>query len=242
MVSSIVPGATGAGALAVDPRLARSSSPSGGAISQEQGLAQDRVEVSAPAAFAAARDSVTNGLAQVQQALLLARDAQAMLLKAQGAAADGAAGQADLNAALDDYGDRFSAAQTNPLVKGQDLSVNAEPGSPPLTISGADLALGGDIVGVSHDANAGDSALSDLVQTSLDRLQGVMEKLGEASNALEAHQGFLGAAQNSISGVTDLNADSARLLALQVRQGLEANGARAIANVDPQAVLALFRA
>jgi hypothetical protein len=41
---------------------------------------------------------------------------------------------------------------------------------------------------------------------------------------------------------TDLDADGARLMALQVRQGLEAAGAGAIANVEPQAVLSLFRA
>ena len=38
------------------------------------------------------------------------------------------------------------------------------------------------------------------------------------------------------------DADSARLMALQVRQGLESVGTAAIANVEPQAVLSLFRA
>jgi hypothetical protein len=40
----------------------------------------------------------------------------------------------------------------------------------------------------------------------------------------------------------DLDTDAARLLALQVRQGLEKTGASPIANVEPQAVLTLFRA
>ena len=63
-----------------------------------------------------------------------------------------------------------------------------------------------------------------------------------AVRGLEAHQGFLGAAENSVAGVRrDLDADSARLLALQVRQGLEGAGPSPIANVEPQAVLALFR-
>lgn len=243
MVSSIVPGATtGAGALGVDPRLARAPA-QGGMISEDRSAGQDRVEISGPAALAASRDSVANGLAQVQQALSVARDAQAMLLKVQGAADDPNASQADLGAVLDDYASNFSAAaQGNLLIKGQDISVNADPSSPPLTIAGADLSLGGDVIGVSNNASIGDSALSTAAQGSLDRLQGVMENLSDASSALQAHQGVLGAAQNAISGVTDLNADSARLLALQVRQGLETSGGRAIANVEPQAVLALFRA
>jgi hypothetical protein len=40
----------------------------------------------------------------------------------------------------------------------------------------------------------------------------------------------------------DLDADGARLLALQVRQGLEGVGSAPIANADPQSVLSLFRA
>ena len=243
MVSHIVPGSSaGASALGVDPRLARRPAP-GVAVSEDKSAAQDRVEISGPAALAAARESVANGLAQVQQALEVARDGQAMLLKVQGLAGDQNASQADLVQALGEYASTFeAAAQGNALVKGHDISVNADPGGAPLTIRGADLSLGGEIIGVANDASISDSALSSAAQAGLDRLAPVIEHLGEASSALQAHQGFLGAAQNAVSGVSDLNADSARLLALQVRQSLEAESGRAIANVEPQAVLALFRA
>lgn len=243
MVSSIVPGATtGAGALGVDARSARSQTPAG-TIRDDKSQLADRVEISGAGALSASRESVAHGLAQVQQALAVARDAQNMLLRVQGIAENAAADPSELASALADYDMRFSAAaQSNLLVKGQALSVNAEPGSPPLTIAGADLSLGGAIIGVRVDASFNDTALAATAQAGLDRLQGAMEKLGEASSALQAHQGFLGAAQNAITGFTDLNADSARLLALQVRQGLEANSGRSIANVEPQAVLALFRA
>lgn len=237
MVSSILPGATGAGALAVDQRLARS--PAQGAANRDaSGAAQDRVELSGAAALSASRESVANGLSQVQQALSVARDAQTMLLKI----ADPNASEADVASALQDYQSSYNdAAQTNGLVKGQTLSVNAEPGSPPLSIAGADLSLGGGVLSVSG-ATAGDGNLTSAAQGSLDRLQGVVDKLGEANSALQAHQGFLGVAQTANANVSDLNADSARLLALQVRQGLEAVGHQPIANVEPQAVLALFRA
>lgn len=51
-----------------------------------------------------------------------------------------------------------------------------------------------------------------------------------------------GAAQGAAGIRHDIDADGARLLALQVRQGLEGVGGAAIANVEPQAVLSLFRA
>jgi hypothetical protein len=228
MVSSIVNGAT-ANTVGVDPRLTRTPS-QGGTIGQDKSSSQDRVEISGPAALAASRDSVANGLSQVQQALSVARDAQSTLLQVQSGDLSGD----DVTSALQDYATNYSdAAQSNVLVTGQDISVNAEPGSPPITISGADLSLNG--LGLSGNPSAGDT------QSALDRLQSVTDSLGDASSALQAHQGFLGAAQNAVSSVSDLNADSARLLALQVRQGLEASRG-AIANVEPQAVLALFRA
>jgi hypothetical protein len=242
MVSSVVPGAAGAGAFGVDPRLARTPTQAG-AVREDKAAPQDRVELSGPAALNAARESVSKGLAEVQGALSVGRDAQAAVLKVRDLAADPSSNNADLSAVLQEYDARFAAAaQTNSLVRGESISVNAEPGGPPLTIAGANFALGGDVVGVSGAASLADSGLGAAAQRSLDQLQSAMEKLSDASSALEAHQGFLGAAQSAVSGVTDLNADSARLLALQVRQGLETAGGRAIANAEPQAVLALFRA
>lgn len=248
MVSSIAPGATSAGALGVDQRYQRSAVQTG--LKREGApAAGDRVDLSGPAGWASARESVAAGLMQLQQALAVARDAQGMLLKAQSLAADANATQSDLSAALGDYGARFDAAvaQGATLIAGQNVSVQAEPGGAPLTIVGANLGLMeqpgvGDVLAIATSASLDDrDALQQAVQASLDGLQRAMEGFGEASRALEAHQGFLGAAQGAASNVDDLNADSARLLALQVRQGLEAAGG-GIANVEPQAVLALFRA
>jgi hypothetical protein len=257
MVSSIVPGATNAGALAVDARPvdtrpvdARQARAFGQSdLNNDKSASGDRVEVSGPAAWAAARESVAGGLGQVQLALGLARDARTMLLKAQSLAGDPGSSQGDLDAALGDYSSRFNAAvaQGGALISGQGVNVQAEPGGASLMVAGADLALKaepapGDPILVSKNASLADRAgLSQTAQQSLDRLQGVMERLGEAQRALEAHQGFLSAAQNAASSVSDLNADGARLLALQVRQGLEGAGAGPIANVEPRAVLALFK-
>jgi hypothetical protein len=116
-----------------------------------------------------------------------------------------------------------------------------------VVIDGVDLALKADptradVIGVPAEAQANDPALPQAVQRSMEKLQEAMTRLLESVRALEAHQGFLGAVEGAANVRGDLDADSARLLALQVRQGLEAVGAPAIANVEPQAVLSLFRA
>jgi hypothetical protein len=245
MVSHIVPGATGANVLGVDPRLARAAPQA--QQQREEARQGDRVEVSA-ASLALARESVRSGVVQLHEALALGQDAQALMLKVQTLARGGEAdAQSQLDAALGDYARRVDAAVARGarVAAGEELAVRAEPGAEPVRIAGADLRLkadpgAGDIISVPAAARADDSALAHMAQRSLEALQEAMNRLGESARALEAHQGFLGAAESAAN--VDLDADGARLLALQVRQGLEAVGARPIANVEPQAVLALFRA
>lgn len=245
MVSSIVPGTAGAGALGVDTRYTRA--PQSAAEQRESAANSDRVELS-PASVSTARESVRDGLDQVQEALALGREAMSMLLKVQ-SVARGEASQEDLDAALKSFSERLDAAVARGarLSVGQDIAVHAEPGSPPVTIAGVDLQLkaapdDSDILSVPLGARADDPALAHSAQRSLDRLQEAMSRLSDAVHALQAHQGFLGAVENAAGVRRDLDTDGARLLALQVRQGLEQAGAPAIANVEPQAVLTLFRA
>lgn len=245
MVSSIVPGATSAGALGVDPRYARAQH--GAAEQRETPANADRVELSA-ASLASARESVREGVAALQEALSLGREAMSMLLKAQGVAR-GEGSQADLDAALKGFSERLEAAVSrgSRLAVGEDVAVHAEPGAPPVVLDGVDLRLKAspgpdDVITVSAEARADDAALAEEAQRSLDRLQEAMSALLDSMRALEAHQGFLGAVENAAGVRRDLDTDGARLLALQVRQGLETAGAPAIANVEPQAVLTLFRA
>lgn len=238
MVSSIVPGAAGANALGAENRFSR---PAQTPERREQAQQGDRVELSG-AALAGARESVRAGITQVQEALALGHEAMSMLLKVQ-AVARGEGSQADLDAVLSNFAQRLEAAleRGSGLAVGEQLAVQAEPGAAPVVIDGADLRLGGGVISVSADASASDPALPIAAQRSLDNLQEAMGRLLESVRALEAHQGFLGAVEGA--GVrTDIDTDGARLLALQVRQGLEAAGAAPIANVEPQAVLSLFRA
>lgn len=244
MVSSIVPGANGAGALGVDTRLTRTPTPSN--QSQQQVQHGDRVDVGGAASWASARESVRSGLAQVHQALAAGHEAQSMLVQVQALARNGGT-QEDLDALMKNYAERLDAilGPNGGVAAGEDIAVYAEPGAPPVIVQGADLRLKetpgeGDVLAVSAKAQLSDAGLSAAVQRSLETLQGAMEKLFNSARALEAHQGFLSAAELAQAANADLDADSARLLALQVSQGLAGGGA--IANVEPQAVLALFKA
>lgn len=247
MVSNIVPGATGANMLGVDPRLSRN--PAHAPDRRGQAVQGDKVELSA-ASFAMARESVRAGVAQLHEALALGHEAQAMLVKVQGLARASEAGaQSELESVLAAYAERVEAAVARGArtAAGDNLSVQAEPGGEPLSIAGVDLRLKaapapGDVILVPSGARIDDSALAHIAQRSLEALQEAMSRLLDSTRALEAHQGFLGAVEGAANVRTDLDADGARLLALQVRQGLEAAGTASIANVEPQAVLSLFRA
>jgi hypothetical protein len=244
MVSSITPGAAGANALGVDQRLQRPGAPP----QRREGVLPapgDRVELSR-AALTASGESVRAGIAQVQEALALGLEAQAMLVRVSAAAKSGS--QGELDAALSGFAERLEAAISRgvTLAAGGAVQVQAEPDSAPVAIEGVDLRLkaepgADDVLSVSAQARADDAALPQAVQRSLEKLQDAMSRLLDAMRSLEAHQGFLGAAE-AASVRSDLDADSARLMALQVRQGLESANNLAIANTEPQAVLSLFRA
>lgn len=240
MVSSIVPGATGANTLGVDTRFQRTAQTQ----RRDEPANADKIELS-PAAIDSARESVRAAMAQVHEALAAGHDAQALLVKVQELAKSG--DQAGLTDALNAFSSRINAAieRGANLLSGAALQVQAEPGAPSITIPGVDLTLKSepslaDIITVSADAKADDAALAQAAQKSMEALQEAMGRLLDSARSLEAHQGFLGAAEAGARG--DFDADGARLLALQVRQGLEKVGGASIANAEPQAVLSLFRA
>jgi hypothetical protein len=239
MVSSIVPG-TSANTLGVDTRFARTAQPQ----HRDEAVQGDKVELSG-AAISTARESVRSGMRQVHEALAAGQDAQTMLVKLQELAKNG--DQAGLAELLSSFGQRVDAAigRGAHVLAGEDVAVQAEPGAASVNIPGVDLRLKSeptlsDLMQVSADAQASDAELAQAAQKSMENLQDAMSRLVDAARVLEAHQGFLGAAEAGARG--DFDADGARLLALQVRQGLEAVGSAPIANAEPQAVLSLFRA
>jgi len=255
MVSSIVPGSSSATAFGVDPRFARAQSAADVSKATNGAARFDSVDIGSAASWGAARDSIVQGLSQISSALRLGEEAQQFLLKiqeiARGQSEAPDAAETELRDALDGFARRVETAisQGVSVVSGQPINVQAEPGATTLTIEGFDLRLNenaGEIFKFSRSAafGADPAALAVAAQRSTEALQGAVTRLGEAGRALEAHAGFVSAAADVATGVRgDLDADGARLLALQVRQGLESlGGGAAIANVEPQAVLALFKA
>lgn len=250
MVSTITPNSAGAAALGADQRHARNG-PASDQPRMDNARTGDRVELGDAANWSAARESVRNGLAHARQALGAGQEAQVMLAQVLHLAGSaGADAQAQLDGLLAGFEERVSGAVRGGarVLAGETLAVGAEPGTAPVEVSGVDLRLKdspgvGDALQVRRGARVGDSNLAQSARASMDALAQAIDRLSVAARALEAHQGFLGAAEGAgVPGVrTDLDADAARLLALQVRQGLDAAGGRSIANFEPQAVLSLFR-
>lgn len=252
MVSSIIPGAAGANALGVDPRYARPANALPQQAPANESARGDSVQIGDAALWAAARQSVSDGLNQLGEALSAGRDVYGVLSQISSLAQSAQSGDADAQSQLSDLLGQIkmrvnqAVANGATVVSGANLSVQAEPGAPDVLVQGIDLRLkdapgAGDAIAIPANATLDDpAALAQAAQKSMDTLQAGMERLIDAARALDAHQGFLGAAAGALSGVnTDMDADAARLTALQVRQGLSAGGA--IANADPGAVLSLFR-
>lgn len=235
MVTSFVPGASGAPGLGNDGRYGRPAE-----TPKREDAPGDRAEFNV-ASIRAAGDSIRDALTQVQSALALGHEAQAMLVKVQALAGEGAGAQAQLEALLSAYARHVEAAVADGalVAAGETVAVQAEPNAAPVVISGVDLGLGG-IISVDASARADDAMLTQAARRSLEALQEAMGRLLDSARALEAHRGFLNAAANATGVRHDLETDGARLLALQVRQTLEAAG-EPIANAEPRAVLALFR-
>ena len=123
-------------------------------------------------------------------------------------------------------------------------------GSNTITISDANLSLGGGVVTVAAAASfatAGDaSTMVTTIETSLDNLNASLAKLGTASKSLEVHKGFVSKLSDALEkGIgnlvdADLAKESARLQSLQVKQQLGVQ-ALSIANSAPSTILGYFR-
>lgn len=199
----------------------------------------ERVSVSdAASLWRGAGDSVQAGIAALDLALAGGRQAVQNLNDI----ADAVRAGGDVQGAIDAYQDGLKAANS-PLLQGEDIAVTAEPGAAPLTISSADLSLDGPLVRVpAHAADMAGAALSRAAIDGAASVQGVLTRLDSAARGLDAHAGFVDAAARAIGARTDLDADGARLMALQVRQGLDGVDGLSIANAQPQTVLSLFKA
>ncbi|MGE0828114.1 MAG: hypothetical protein AB7O04_02035 [Hyphomonadaceae bacterium] len=252
MVVSIQPSTTQPSALGLGvERAARESlrandegARSSAADSVSQGLGGQLAELRA------ARESVRAGLANLDLSLAAGREAANLVAQAADAAraGDDAAFQTLLQK-LDET-TKSAIANGAGLLAGASLSVQAEGGAQALDVEGLDLRLGaqaGPNMMLTTASNAADAEAAataqGAAQDSLTRIQAGLERLRAAAQRLEAHDGFLAVLEKGAAANVqpDLDADAARLLALQVRQGLGQTGG-SIANTQPDSVLGLFRA
>jgi flagellin len=136
------------------------------------------------------------------------------------------------------------------ILSGKALTLQVDPDTPPVTVQGYDMRLKNepgteDVLRLSTSSSLADdgSAISAArdADASLARLDTALSRLSGASQKLAAHDGFLATLDGATAKLVDpeINGESARLIALQVRQTLAGANA-AIANSGPGSLLSLF--
>lgn len=212
----------------------------------------------------AAREDVADARDAIHFAIATAREARGFLLEARDLALRAAdADTPDAARAAQDVGFRSVLQQLGklvdgaiaagaPLVAGDTLSVEADPDSPvTLEVGGLDLRVKASVNGdeavlltrtstIADRSNALEAARA--ADQSVANVDAGLRRLDGESGRLAQHDRILGALDASlISNVrVDLDADGARLLALQVRQDLS-QATAPIASARPNAVLSFFR-
>ncbi|MEA1942595.1 MAG: flagellin [Pseudomonadota bacterium] len=214
-----------------------------GAVQNSLDLAQSTTDVAL-----AAGEAISDLLVEMKEKALAASDTSLD-------AASRTALNEDFKALRDQITTIASNAEFNGtnLINGSVTSISAlanADGSNTITISDANLTLGGGTVTVAATASfasAGDaSTMVTTLETSLDNLNASLAKLGTASKSLEVHKTFVGKLSDSLEkGIgnlvdADLAKESARLQSLQVKQQLGVQ-ALSIANSAPSTILGYFR-
>jgi flagellin-like hook-associated protein FlgL len=144
----------------------------------------------------------------------------------------------------------ISSAVAGASVDGMNLIDGSAAGAASTTVSGIDLSLGGPLIGLGGDSGLADpassAAIADQLGSAVDNVGQAVGQIAAQGQALQAHLSLVAQAglalQPALAGAvnTGLDADGARLAALQVQQQLSAS-AGSIASQAPQAILALFR-
>lgn len=105
------------------------------------------------------------------------------------------------------------------------------------TAGGSVLSLAGtDLTGSSDDL----AGLLTQVNAASTAVAAHLSQLTAQAQQIQTHLGVVSQLANGLSGQPDLDADSARLQALQIQQALSGQ-TQSIANQAPQAMLSLFR-
>jgi flagellin len=255
--------------LSNSPAAGAESAPQTGQAAQPSESPQPAAVVDAAAADAAAGaggvDANLGGAAQIADAAVSAGGAVADLLAQMQQAAIGASdpslGQGARSALNDSYQSDLAQIQATVgqasangvnLLDGSAAGALQLPGDggTTVTLSAANLSLGGPVIGPAAAANLLDptsaAAAAGAVAGALASVTQIVGQISGQGQAIETHlsviaQASLPTASALAGGLNPgLDQDGARLQALQVQQQLLAGGV-AVANQSPQSILALFR-
>jgi flagellin len=218
----------------------------------------DRIDTAYRGDTTGSQTALDDATAKLDLALAAGRQAAGLLTQLRDAArsaiggsdADKVSANANFTALLQRYGDVVNNAIDGGagLLSGQSLTVALDPEAAPLTVQGYDLRLKSqpgaeDVLKLSAQTDLSDpAAVARDADASLARLDTALGRLSGASQRLGSHASFLSALDNAVADdvTPDLDAEGARLTALQVRQTLTGFNA-AIANSAPSNLLTLFR-
>lgn len=221
----------------------------------------DHIEASYRGDISGAREALSGAGANLDLALAAGREAAKLVSQMRDLAraavsgddATRAAASEKFAALLDQYGQTVNGAIAGGagVLAGEAVTVSVDPDAPPVTVQGYDLRLkdqpgAEDVLRLSSSSTlsnptaAADGARD--AEASLARLDTALSRLSGASHRLASHDTFLATLDGAVAAnvSTDLDAEGARLTALQVRQSL-AGANVAIANSAPSGLLALFR-
>jgi flagellin len=221
----------------------------------------DQIQSSYRGEIGGAREALSGAGARLDLALAAGREAAKLVSQmrdfaraaATGDEATRAAASASFASLLDQYGKTVGAAIAGgaSVLAGEAVSVSVDPDAPSVTVQGHDLRLkdqpgAEDVLRLSTKSHLNDpTAAADAArdaEASLARLDTALSRLSGACLRFASHDAFLATLDSAVAAdvSTDLDAEGARLTALQVRQSLAGVNV-AIANSAPSGLLALFR-
>lgn len=193
--------------------------------------AEPAVQVLTRTALSDVGKDMSVALAALDRAVAAGRNAGPILAEAEEIVRAGA-----LAPEIEELMRRYDAAldEGGPLLKGNSIFATIDPRTPAVEIEGIDVSRAAPV-------GEGVDALKAL-QTLRGKLDGALSALSEQGGRLGAHGGLveLLSAQLRSAVSIDLDAEEARLTALQVGQSL-AESAYPAANAAPHAILSLFR-
>jgi flagellin len=212
-------------------------------------------------------ESNENASAKVDIAISAGESIMELLNEMKGKALAGsqaglsASAQTALNADFTQLRDQITAIIANSTFDGANMtngaaainnavSLGDAAGGNNITVTGANIGLGGTITTVTATSDVASSANAlttlGLVNTSITNLGTQITTWGAGSKRLDAHKRFVSKLQDALnSGIggmvdADLSKESAKLQATQVKQQLGVQ-ALSIANGSTQSILSLFR-